>query len=112
MVFERSSKEFQGSFKGISRKFKGCPKKVFSMLQGSFKGISKKIKGCLNEVLSGFQGFFKEVEWLLTRQLYSPVYSICVHTAATDTAPNLLHLFLLRTTQIHFLIRNRAEILA
>ena len=42
MVFERSSKEFQVSFKGISRKFRGCPKKVFRMLQGSFKGISRK----------------------------------------------------------------------
>ena len=27
------------------------------MLQGSFKGISRKIKGCLSEVLSEFQGF-------------------------------------------------------
>ena len=49
-VFERSSKKFQGSFKGMSRKFKGCPKKVFRMLQGSFKGISRKIIGYLNEV--------------------------------------------------------------
>ena len=44
---------------------------------------------------------------LLTRQLYSPVYSTCVHTAATDTAPELLDLFLLRTTQIQ--IKNRAH---
>jgi len=39
-VSERSSKEFQGSFKGISRNVKWCTKKVFRMLQGSFKGIS------------------------------------------------------------------------
>ena len=56
---ERGSKKFQGSFKGISWKFKECPKKVFRMLQGSFKGISKKIKGWFNEVLSGLQAFLK-----------------------------------------------------
>ena len=35
-------REFQGSFKGVSRKFKGCPRKVFMMFQGSFKGVSRK----------------------------------------------------------------------
>ena len=34
------------------------------MFQGSFKGISRKIKGCFNEVLSGFQGCLKESEWV------------------------------------------------
>ena len=48
---------------------------------------------------------------LFTRQLYSLVYSTCVHTAAPDTVPDLLDLFLLRITQIHFPIRYRAEIL-
>ena len=41
-VFERSSKKFQGSFQGILRKFKGCPKKVFRMLQGKFLGYFKE----------------------------------------------------------------------
>ena len=59
MLFDKSSKKFQGSVKGISRKFKGCPEKVFRMLQGSLKGISRKIKGFFNEVLSGFQGCLK-----------------------------------------------------
>ena len=39
--------------------------KVFRALQGSFKGISRKIKGCFNEVLSGFQGGLKDVEWVI-----------------------------------------------
>ena len=52
------------SFKGISRKVKGCPKKVFRMLQECFKGISRKIKGCFDEVLSGVQGCLKEVQYL------------------------------------------------
>ena len=60
-VFERSLKKFPDSFKGISRKFKVCPKKVFRMLQERIKGISRKIKGCFNDVLSGFQGCLKEV---------------------------------------------------
>ena len=30
----------------------------------SFKGISRKIKGCFNGVLSGFQGCLKESEWV------------------------------------------------
>ena len=49
---------------------------------------------------------------LQTRQLYSPVYSTGVHTAAPDTAPRLLYLLLLRTTQIHYLIRSSKKILA
>ena len=40
---------------------------------------------------------------LLIRQLYSS----CVHTAGPDTTPELLDLFLLRTTQIQ--IKNRAH---
>ena len=44
--------------------------------------------------------------------VYSPVYSTCAHTAAPDTAPDLLNLFLISTTQINFLIRNRAKLLA
>ena len=39
----------------------------------------------------------------------SPVSSSCTHTAAPDTTPELLDQFLLRTTQIHFLIRNSAK---
>ena len=49
---------------------------------------------------------------LLTRQLYSKVYNTFVLTAAPDTALELLDFFLLRTTQIDFLIRNSAGILA
>ena len=33
---------FQGSFNGVSRKFKGCFEKVSRVLQGGFKGVSCK----------------------------------------------------------------------
>ena len=71
--------EFQGCFKGVSRKFQGCLKEVlrvftkcFKKFQGCFKEIlkkfpkcfknisrkfSRKIEGCLKGVFSGFQWY-------------------------------------------------------
>ena len=46
--------------------FKGYPMKVFP---DSFKGISRKIKGCFNEVFSGFQGCLKEVQSVLQEEI-------------------------------------------
>ena len=43
-------------FKGISRKFEGCFKKVSRMFQKSFKGVSSENEGCLEGALRGFQG--------------------------------------------------------
>ena len=37
---------FQGSFKGVLRKFQGCFTEVSRVFQGSFKGVSRKFKGC------------------------------------------------------------------
>ena len=48
---------FQGSFKGVSRKFQGSFKDALR----KFKGVSGKFHGCLMEVLRVFQGTFKEV---------------------------------------------------
>ena len=47
---------FEGSIKGISRKFQGCSKKVFD--------ASRKNEGCFNGVLCGFQECLKEVQWV------------------------------------------------
>ena len=60
-----SKNKFQRYFKGVSRKFQGCSKKVFRMLQERFKGVSsefkvsfkniqKKLNGCLREVSKVF----------------------------------------------------------
>ena len=80
---------FQGSLKGVLRKFKEYLKKFkrcFMVLQGyfkevskklkvsrvfqeslkgvqeSFKRVSRKIKGYFKEVFSGVQGYLKEVQ--------------------------------------------------
>merc|ERR1711891_9810 len=34
---------FQGSFKGVSKKFKGCFMEVSRVFQGSFKDVSRKL---------------------------------------------------------------------
>ena len=39
---------------------KGCVSE--GCFQESFKGVSRKIKGCIKGVLSKFQGFLKEVD--------------------------------------------------
>ena len=72
----------------------------------NFKKVWKFWLGNCTECKKG------SVPKVLMKQLYDPFYSTCVNTAAPDTAPDFLNLFLLGTTQIHFLIRNRAEILA
>ena len=52
-VFERSSKgilgKFQICFKGVSKKFKGCPEDDFRVLQGSFESVSRKFQWCFKE---------------------------------------------------------------
>ena len=35
------------------------------MSQESFKGVSRKTKGCFNGVLNGFQGCLREFQWLV-----------------------------------------------
>ena len=45
-----SQQVFQGSFKGVSRKFQRCFKEVLKVFQGSFKGVVR-----------AFQGYFEEV---------------------------------------------------
>ena len=56
------------SFKGVSRKFQGCSKKVFRVLQVSLKGVLTKFQGGFNKVLSGFQGCLKEVQWVFEEE--------------------------------------------
>ena len=36
-------------FKGVSMKFQGFSMKVFEVLQGSFRGVTKQFKGCFKE---------------------------------------------------------------
>ena len=60
---------FQGSFKGVSRKFKGFFKSDLSgMFQGSFQGcfegILRVFKGSFNNVLIKFQGRLRKVTWM------------------------------------------------
>ena len=43
---------FQGSLKGVSRKFKGCFNEVSRVFQGSLKGVSRKFKGCFKHIKS------------------------------------------------------------
>ena len=43
---EEVSKLFHRSFKGVSRKFEGCFKKVSMEFQESFMGISRMFQGC------------------------------------------------------------------
>ena len=54
------SRVFQGSFKGVLRKFQGCFKEVSRVLQGSFKGVLRRFQGCSKEISRVFQGSFKE----------------------------------------------------
>ena len=42
--------------------------KFFIVLQRSFKGVSRRIKGCFNGGLSGFQGCLKEVQWVFEEE--------------------------------------------
>ena len=65
----QEKKVFKVSFKGISRKFKGCFKEFSKACLGSFKVISKNFQCCfkdaLKEVFVGFSrvfpGNYKEV---------------------------------------------------
>ena len=41
------------------------------MFQESFKGVSKKIKGCFNGVLSGCQRCLKEIQWVFEQSFKS-----------------------------------------
>ena len=41
VCFKEVSRVFQGSFKGVLRKFQGCFKEVSRVFQGSFKGVSR-----------------------------------------------------------------------
>ena len=78
MCFKEDGRVFQGRLQGVSRvfeisgKFQRFIREVF---QGSFKGVPRKFLGCLKEVswkieasfngaLSGFQVCLKEVEWV------------------------------------------------
>ena len=58
---KRKVKVFQGSFKGVLRKFQGCFKEISRVFHGSFKVVSRKFQGCLKEVSRGFHGRFKGV---------------------------------------------------
>ena len=51
-------------FKVVTRKFKGCFKKVLRVFQETLKGASRKIEGCFNRVFSGFQRCLKEIQWM------------------------------------------------
>ena len=48
-------------FKGVSRKFQGCFKKVSRVFLESLKVISRKFQGCFEGVSRKFQGSFKNV---------------------------------------------------
>ena len=50
--FKKVSRVFQGSFKGVPRKFQGCFKEVSRVFQGSLKGVSGKFKGCFKHIKS------------------------------------------------------------
>ena len=52
-MFQGCFTVFQGSFKGVPRKFLGCFNEVSRVFQG-------RLKGCFKEVLSGFQGSLRE----------------------------------------------------
>ena len=55
-----SSKKFQGNFKGISRKFQGCLKRL-KEVSSSFKEVSRVLERSLKGVSGNFQGCFKGV---------------------------------------------------
>ena len=50
LCFKEVSRAFQGSFNGVSRKFRGCLKEVSRVFQGSFEGVSRKFQGCFKDV--------------------------------------------------------------
>ena len=50
---------FQGSFKGIPRKFLVCFKEISSKIEVCFNGILSGVQGCLNEVECVFKGSFQ-----------------------------------------------------
>ena len=55
---------FTESFKGVSRKVKGCFKSVSRKIQGKFKDISQSFKGPqvrLKVISSSFKGGLREV---------------------------------------------------
>ena len=62
--FTEASRVFHGSFKCVSRKFQGSFTEVSRVLQGSFKGVSRKFQGCFKEVSrvfhESFNGSFKD----------------------------------------------------
>ena len=53
---------FQGSFKGVSRKFQKCFKEVSRVFQGSVKSASKKFQGSFKSVLESFKGVSTKIE--------------------------------------------------
>ena len=59
------SRVFQGSFKGVSRKFQWCFKEVSKVFQESFRGVSRKFQGCFDGVSGKFTSF-KEVSCCMT----------------------------------------------
>ena len=60
-VFGVCSALFHESFKGASRKFRGCFKEVLRVFQGNFKGVSRKFQGCFIDVSRTFQESFKDI---------------------------------------------------
>ena len=52
--FNRVSRVFLGSYKGVSRTFQGCFKEVSRVFQESFKEVSRKFQGCFKKVSRGF----------------------------------------------------------
>ena len=76
MVFNKLSKMFQESFKGVSRKIEGCFKGDFSGFQGylkevqrNYREVSKVFQGSLKGVLRRFLGCFKEVSRVFQERL-------------------------------------------
>ena len=49
------------SFKGVSRKFQGCPKEVLRVFSECFRGVSRRFQGSFKSVLRKFKGKFKGV---------------------------------------------------
>ena len=49
------------------------------MFKESFKGVSRKIKGCFNGVLSEFQGCLQEVEWVFETDNLVMLKSFLLH---------------------------------
>ena len=58
---------FQGSFKGVYRKFQGCFKEVSRLFQGSFKSVSRMFQGNFN-LPKIADGVCKDKQSSLTRQ--------------------------------------------